>query len=344
MSEQSSRGSIECNQPRVPLSLECGERRARQTLDNAGPQRHDAGMNTPVPNSGRACGKVILLGEHFVVHGAPALAAPLRGWETEVQLLPDASVVDAPGVPREEVVAALVIACEAWGLLMPGIRVRSRLPMGAGLGSSAAFAMALARALAATRPDDVGFSEINRVADLLEKRVHGNPSGLDTAVVGLEALIRFERDGAPRPIACAREGVLVVADTGVPGSTMREVARVHAFAAREPDAFRGMLRETSDDVEKAIDALESGDFAALGVILDTTHARLQECGVSTHSLDTLVSAARAGGALGAKLTGAGGGGCVVALAREGEEATLSKSLTDAGACHVMRIRLPAGGR
>jgi len=294
---------------------------------------------TPI---GRACGKVILLGEHFVVHGAPALAAPLLAWETEVTLLADATCIDAPGVSREDVLEALALATGAWGRPLPGIRVRSTLPIGAGLGSSAAFATALVRALAQSLPEPVDGEERARVVHLLEERVHGTPSGLDGAVVGQEALVRFERGRSPELVPCAADLCLVVADSGSPGSTSAEVARVRTFAKQRPDRFEDMVREASDDVEAGVRALATGDLALLGARMSAAHERLRECGVSTPALDQLVAAALDAGAGGAKLTGAGGGGSIVALASAEEAEIIAEALAKSGARHVIVSTLKGG--
>ena len=292
--------------------------------------------------SGRGCGKVILLGEHFVVHGAPALAAPLFGREVEGTLQRDASVIDAPGVPRGEVEAALALVCADLEQSVPGITVRTPLPIGAGLGSSAAFATALVRALSESRSVPLDSVTQARLVHLLESRVHGTPSGLDAAVVSRERLIRFERDVPVQEVSCGVDVHLVVADSGTPGATSEQVRRVQEFAGERPERFLALLAEASEEVDVGVAAVARGELALLGACMNDAHERLSECGVSTPALDGLVHAARAAGALGAKLTGAGGGGAIVALTPGPDTRMLEDALTKSGARHVMVTTLTGG--
>jgi mevalonate kinase len=257
---------------------------------------------------GRGRGKLILCGEHAVVYGHPALAFAVdRGTDAVVTAHPGPTQIDtADGDARLADAVATVIPTEGWR-----VSVRTDLPVGRGMGSSAALAVALVRARAAAqgeRPDD---DAVFDAAMPVERAFHGNPSGLDVALATRGGLIRFHR-GPPRvlrplPLPSWR---VVVLDSGAAGDTAVQVA---AVAARRP-AIDPVLTRIGDLTEAAERHLH--DRAALGEVLDENHACLQAIGVSTPDLDHLVALARRAGAAGAKLAGAGGGGVVLALCED----------------------------
>ena len=280
---------------------------------------------------GRAPGKVILVGEHFVVHGTPALAVPLlsRGVEVEVSRTPGPwDVADAVRPYLHRMLEALG---EDPGAL--DLRVRSSLPVGAGLGGSAALAVALVRAL---RDPGAGpeVCEATRArAHELERLAHGEPSGIDDSVAAHGCAVLFTRQEGPRPLPEARPLNLWVGLTPQRTATLEAVARVGARARARPAWFASLASSSKRLVGAAVAALRAGDDDALGASLDETHTLLQEIGVSTPQLDALVDAARAAGALGAKLTGGGLGGAAIALAPPGLD--LHEVWSRAGAAEVI---------
>ncbi len=260
---------------------------------------------------GRAPGKVILAGEHFVVHGTPALAVPLasRGVEVEVSRAP------GPWEVADDVRPHLLRMLEALGEDPSSLqlRVRSTLPVGAGLGGSAALAVALVRALCpSTAPLSI---EVTRArAHELERLAHGRPSGIDDSVAAHGCAVWFTRADGPRPLPEAPTVRLWVGLTAQRTATLEAVARVGERARERPEWFASLAASARRLAGAAMAALLAGDDEALGATLDETHTLLQEVGVSTPQLDALVEAARAAGALGAKLTGGGLGGAAIALA------------------------------
>jgi mevalonate kinase len=272
--------------------------------------------------SGLGRGKVILLGEHAVVHGEPALAGALaRG----------VRAVAAPGAAHLRVAAwglearpdgvapvdrAFAAILEATGAGGAAVTADADIPVSAGLGSSAALAAAVARSLCADEA---------RVADAVaasERVFHGNPSGIDAALALGGGFGRFTRDGGLRRVAAAPIR-LCVANTGRRRDTGALVASVGARLCDRPAETAALLRSIGVLVDEGIAALQSGHLAALGSLMDRNHAALAEVGVSCAEIETACGLARRAGALGAKLTGAGGGGCVVALAPGREEAVLA---------------------
>lgn len=289
---------------------------------------------------GDACGKAILFGEHFVVHGARSLAVPLPGLRTTVRVArggradgsPDAVRVSAALEDVEPVARTVRRAAELLGLHGPwAVESRSDVPLGCGLGSSASFAVALVRALLDLEGQPAPADRVSALAWELEKIAHGTPSGVDNTVVAHERGICFVKGQPPVPLRCGAPLHLIVADSGQRHPTSEAVGRVRARAERDPDGFRAVLARADAVVGRALTAFEAGDAAAVGSAMDENQALLAGVDVSSPLLDRLIGAARSAGALGAKLTGAGVGGSVIALATADAVGAVRASLLGAGA-------------
>ncbi|TVR03636.1 MAG: mevalonate kinase [Deltaproteobacteria bacterium] len=290
------------------------------------PQRMSTSPRTTLRS---APGKVLLLGEHAVVHGEPALAAALElaveirhePGNATLRLRDSGGGLDTrPGHP-DRVGRALEAILQA---LPPEagsgeLTVRSSIPPGAGLGSSGALCAALVRVLEAAH--DLQLDPMQRLTAALagERVFHGNASGLDPAASLFGGLIRFVRGTPPsiRPVTIARPLDLVVAQVAPGADTRRMVDDVQRRIDSLPAGGRAILRTIGICVDAAVDCIGGGDLDGLGQAMDMNHGLLTSLGVSTEALDHAVRLARAHGAAGAKLTGAGGGGCIVALARPG---------------------------
>jgi mevalonate kinase len=264
---------------------------------------------------GTGHGKLLLCGEHAVVHGHPAIAVAVDR-ATEVTLTP------RPGSPTtvtsnhtdHRVLDALLTVLPPQGF---DVGVVTNLPVGRGMGSSAALAVALVRARAALDGEVPDADEVYARAMPIERAFHGNPSGVDVAVAARGGCLWFRRGEPPLvvggPHSPIREALpaprwsMVVLDSGATGDTQQLVA---AVGARRP-GIDPTLAKIGDLVGQAREAL--GDPAALGPLLTENHALLREIGVSTEALDGLVELALGAGAHGAKLAGAGGGGVVLAV-------------------------------
>lgn len=276
---------------------------------------------------GSGNGKLILFGEHTVVYGAPAIVAGLPGGATARAVYSDAeeSVVRLSSKPGEtpkqenrgavdEAFAGVVSEFEA---VLDGpvdIEVDVDIPIGVGLGSSAAFSAAVARALAdLTGADD----RIEGAVEAGERVFHGNPSGIDQLAALRGGLLFYRRgdmtEQAPIEAEAFRIGVCVA---GPPASTAEMVEGVAGLRSREPDLFDYIKLLVGDATRFASGALREGDWERVGELMDINHGALVSLGVSTSELDEACHIARDAGALGSKLTGAGGGGCVVALLPE----------------------------
>ncbi len=276
---------------------------------------------------GRAPGKVIVTGEHFVVHGARALAVPLHRYGVEVEVHRQAGAWSAEPSTAAHVRACLAVLEEPAESLR--IAVRGDLPSGAGLGGSAALAVALIRAL----DPAAGGATVRERAHRCERLAHGTPSGIDDAVIAHGQAAVLEPGEGVRLLEGAPSLPFWVALVPERTATREAVAGVHALAAREPEAFADLVRASDETTGAAIEATLQGDRPRLGACLDRAHEQLQRIGVSLASLDALVQAARDAGAHGAKLTGGGLGGAMIALAPDGVD--LGPALEAAGATHVM---------
>lgn len=273
-------------------------------------------------------GKVILLGEHAVVYGHPAVAAPLsvgvralgRPAKTCGLVLPKG----LGALQRQALAAAFERAAGACGRPPVQVRLESELPRSQGLGSSAAVSVACARLLlevgAGGKPPLLG--RVEEVAHEMECVFHGTPSGVDHTTSVRGQLIRFVKGplvAKPRvrPLRSPTPLWLVLVLAGDRGSTKESVGSLRARTGKWPERYRRLLADIGKVADEGAKAIEAGDLEALGDVMNVNHGLLHALGLSSGRLDSVVHALREAGALGAKLSGAGGkGGVVIGLFRE----------------------------
>ncbi|HEX4417440.1 MAG TPA: mevalonate kinase [Kofleriaceae bacterium] len=285
-------------------------------------------------------GKIILLGEHAVVYGYPALAAALdRG----VTMAPVPTPAGGPlrlelrawnvAITADDdhpVARSLAAIADELGAGRPAMSLvgDAQLPPGAGLGSSAALAVAVTRALLTHLKRPLDAATVTRAAGASEVVIHGRPSGVDVALALAGGVGVFRRASGLAPLANIPALRVLVGPSGAPRSTAAMIERVAEATAGKPDDPR--LRELGGLTDTGTIALLAADGAGLGAAMNRAHQLLAELGVSTPQLDALCTAARTAGASGAKLTGAGGGGAVIAIAPRDREAAVLAAWKQAG--------------
>jgi mevalonate kinase len=294
-----------------------------------------------------APGKIILFGEHAVVYGRPALAVPVTQVHADVEVS-DASRagiwIDAPDInvhaelntlPSDHPVAAVIHNFLFLLRVSPfpnlEIKIGSTIPVASGLGSGAAVTVALLRALVSHLNHFMTEEEVNAFAYEIEKLHHGTPSGIDNTVVTYARPVYFVK-GQPLEIFKVGEPfTIVIADTGISAPTKESVADVRHLWTNDKSRWETVFDNIGEISLTARRAIEAGKSEMLGELMNENHALLQELTVSSKELDRLVEAARDAGATGAKLSGGGRGGNMIALVKPEMAESVSVSLKEAGA-------------
>jgi mevalonate kinase len=313
--------------------------------------------------SATAPGKVILLGEHAVVYGQPAIAVPVtqvraraiisaqperpRGW-ISLQA-PDIGLeATLDELLSEDPLSRVVMGVlEATGITQPpacSIRITSTIPIAAGLGSGAAVSVAIIRALSEFLGQPMADEQVSNLAYEVEKLHHGTPSGIDNTVITFAKPVYFTKNraggaGLVETFQVARPFTIVIGDSGVPSPTAVTVGEVHSAWLENSAFYEGLFESTGALVKRARQAIETGDIAGLGLLMDENQELLMKMGVSSLKLDRLVQAARQAGAYGAKLSGGGRGGNMIALVPGDAADEIADALKTAGAkkCLVTKV-------
>ena len=278
---------------------------------------------------GSGFGKVILFNEHFVVYGIPAIASAI-GLRTTAHVVPS----EMPGIVIEDnrletpgyKIGKLEHQQDSLRRMLAFMKINPEehkykivlggdLVAASGVGASAASCTAIARALS----DELGLGlsdeQINEVAYEGEKGYHGTPSGIDNTASTFGGLIWFKKGekNIIERLQISKPIEIVMGNTGIVANTKAAVAGVKERKEKEPEKYARIFQEAESLVYKARDALKKYDLREVGALMNKNHELLQQIEVSCDELDTLVSIARENGALGAKMTGGGLGGYMVAL-------------------------------
>ena len=297
---------------------------------------------------GTAHGKVILMGEHAVVYDYPAIALPVPAVAIRVRVTPTQHQADylscryykgpLADAPQElqNVQAAISLAQEHCApknqVSAIHIRIDSDIPQERGMGSSAAVAVALVRALADYYGVSLTQEVLHYMVNKAEVLAHGAPSGLDTLMTSTTQPALYRKGLTPQAFQMNLGGYLVIADSGQAGQTKLAVAQVAQLAQDRPDQVMKTMAAIGECTIQAQQAIRQGDLVALGRLMTYNHYYLNQLKVSTPELDNIVKSAWLAGALGAKLTGGGLGGCVIALASHAQQAeAISQAMRQAGA-------------
>lgn len=295
---------------------------------------------------GKSHAKIILMGEHSVVYGEPAIALPLPSVATTVTIHKNngsqkeiasryfsGHLMNMP----EEMAGVLELLRQliqhfngendGWKMT-----IKSDIPAERGMGSSAATAVAIIRAFFDFYDTSLERPELLRWADIEEKITHRSPSGLDAATVSSDKPLWFIKGHKGEKININLSATMVVADTGIKGATKEAINEVKSELKNDHDKTAGLIQHLGQLVKASRQYIANNESAKLGISLTSAHRDLQKLGVSSNQLDKLVNAAIDGGAYGAKLTGGGRGGCMFALTSNALAARkLASVLKDTGA-------------
>ncbi|WP_235787211.1 mevalonate kinase [Streptomyces mutabilis] len=312
--------------------------------------------------TGSAHAKAILLGEHAVVYGAPALALPMK----QLTVTASAGWSHRTADGRYGVLftmtgsASRPLATEASGSLgrLAGevkaflgvsggpnldVIVDCAIPPGRGLGSSAACARAIVFALADLFGRELSQSDAFALVQTAESVAHGRASGVDAQAVGASAPLLFQ-GGQVRELPIGCDGLFIVADSGDTGRTKDAVGLLRSAFEQNAGAREKFVRRSRELTDAGRRALAEGRSERLGTCLTDNHELLRAAGLSTGRIDALVEAALAAGSLGAKMTGGGLGGCLIALTRMDQAREVTQRLHRAGAAHTWAVPLKGSSR
>ena len=277
---------------------------------------------------GKAHSKIILIGEHAVVYGYPAISLPLLEVEVTCRVLP----AETPWRLFEEDTLSMAVYASLEYLTIKDACIRcqieSAIPEKRGMGSSAAISIAAIRAVFDYYDAQLSQETLEILVNRAEMIAHMNPSGLDAKTCLSDHPIRFIKNLGFTELEMDLSAYLVIADTGVYGHT-REAIQVVQSKGKDALPY---LQTLGDLTQEAEDAINHKDAEKLGEILSQAHENLKEIGVSSQEADSLVETAIHHGALGAKMSGGGLGGCIIALAANLEQAQeLAQRLEEKGA-------------
>ena len=310
-----------------------------------------------VGKSGYARGKAILIGEHAVVYGYPAVVLPLTSLDVTATVKPvkgpltlDCALYRGPLAQAPGELQGLGMAVSETlnqlGSPLEGlcIHITSALPPGRGLGSSAAVAAAVIQSLTRYHSAQLSHVDLMALINIAEVHAHGTPSGIDSQAVVSESPLWFVKGEPAIPLAVKSPLHFLVADSGQSSNTRSAVESVCLRLQSMAKKVYANLERLGELAHIARAALTTGDSDTLGQALNSAQRELASLGLSHPALNRLILAANQAGALGTKLTGSGRGGCIVALARDAHHAEgLSASLMQAGAHAIWRVTLPGRG-
>lgn len=295
--------------------------------------------------TGTAHSKLILVGEHAVVYGQPAIAIPfpLIGVESTVEYAPGplqlssafytGPIESAPSI-LDGIVAAIHGTLDHLNQPRKNlmIRIKSSIPPGKGLGSSASVAIAVIRSIFNYKEESYTKEKLLSLAHVAETYAHGAPSGIDSLTITSDYPVWYKKDQPVEYIKPQDDLYFVVADSGRMADTRSAIASIAQLVKTAPTRFQSSIERLGEITYQAKEVLEKASKEVLGNLLNEAQKELEALGVSDEGLNRLIYQARQEGALGAKLTGGGNGGCIIALAKSEEHSKhLAEKLLHSGA-------------
>lgn len=301
-----------------------------------------------------APGKIILFGEHAVVYGRPAIAVPVSKVRARVVVTANPGVetgeicLQAPNIGLETSLATLSLEhplARTVSLLLSHlnitripsctIRITSTIPVASGLGSGAAVSVAMLRSLSSFLGHPLLDKDISSLAFQVEKIYHGTPSGIDNTCITFSRPVYFIKGQTIQFLTVLQPFTIVIGDTGIASPTSTTVGDVRHLWQADPIRYEAIFNSIGRIASSARQLIEKGQTDQLGPLMDQNHSLLQELGVSCPELDRLITVAVHAGALGAKLSGAGHGGNMVALTRPENAPQIQQALLQSGAIQTI---------
>ena len=298
---------------------------------------------------GSAPGKVILFGEHAVVYQRPAIAIPVHQVQATA-IVCSRTEHDSPGIwldapqinlqskldlqsdyPLAILIRLILSTLEISEIPNITIHLSSAIPLASGMGSGAAISVALIRALLAYLNASLPLVQVNDLTYQVERKYPGTPSGIDNTVITYEQPIYFVRGAPFQKLNLNQEFTLVIADSGVPSTTLEVVADVRRGWQEEPHFFEDLFDQVASIAQNARQVIENGPIQALGPLMNANQVALRKMGVSSPKLDYLIDAALFAGAYGSKLSGGGRGGNIIALVAKNQAEEIAAAIRHAGA-------------
>jgi len=296
---------------------------------------------------------VILLGEHFVVHGAKALVAAIdQGSTTKSSYgLVDEIISENLGLIWREgdpVPVQLMAFKSALDTIKEEFRVSKKirsiihtdLPISAGLGSSSSCSVSFVASILKLVDEEIDLDRVYNIALEAERVIHGNPSGVDVFIGVNGGVHLFQRDGYRESVKLSTPIKLIIVNTGIRRSTSDLIAKFSAHKSPYPSYFNGLVKASSNLTVTGARYLSEGRLEEFGLLMTYQHAILASLDVSCEALDDIVNFSLENGALGAKLTGAGGGGCAIVLP---EQSSAHELLGKFNNKEAIMTRIPTGG-
>lgn len=291
--------------------------------------------------------KIILFGEHAVVYKQPALAVPVSSLRARVSIAPsqhgfhmvvyDQNNQPIPIPANNPLLTMAQMTFDALGLdtLNIQLQLHSDIPIASGLGSGAAISAAMIRAISAYANQSLTIEKLNEMVYETERIHHGTPSGIDNTVIVYERPVYFVRGNPIETIENAVPLHILIGDTGISAPTKEAIADVRRIYDAQPNTIPAIVETIGDITQQARDAMKQADIQQLGQLMVENHAHLKTLTVSSPELDALVHTALEAGAIGAKLSGGGRGGNMIALVTEKTQNSVRQALLNAGARQVI---------